>query len=122
MREFTDKELYLGLEHARGLDEHAGRAILEKFQTEQPVLAQTIFGVFPSVIAEQDQTMAQLFMDLVFDIICAFQHAAGLLPTQQAMGLAWLQEKSVLVEAEMTAMMSGKPHSDSLFQSNDQQG
>jgi hypothetical protein len=122
MREFTDKELYLGLEHAKSLDENAGRAILETFQVEQPVLAQTIFGAFPSIIAEQDQTMAHLFMDLVFDIICTFQHSAGALPTQQLMGLAWLYEKAALIEAEMTAMMSGKPHSDSYFQTNDQKG
>jgi hypothetical protein len=61
-------------------------------------------------------------MDLVFDIICTFQHAAGALPTQQVMGLAWLNEKAALIEAEMTAMMSGKPHSDSYFQTNDQKG
>jgi hypothetical protein len=61
MREFTDKELYLGLEHAKSLDENAGMGILQKFQTEQPVLAQTIFGAFPPIIAEQDQVMAHLF-------------------------------------------------------------
>lgn len=122
MREFTDKELYLGLEHARNLDEHAGRAILQAFQNEQPVLAQTLLAVFPAVIAEQDRKMAHLYMDLVFDIVCTFRHAAGALPTQKVMGLAWLQEKAALVDAEMTAMMSGKPHSDSVFQINDQQG
>ena len=108
MREFTDKELYLGLEHARSLDENSGRIILQTFQTEQPVLAQTILGEFPSIIAAQDQAMAHLFLDLVFDIICTFQHAAGALPPQQKMGLAWLYEKAASVEAEMTAAMTGK--------------
>ena len=122
MREFTDKELYLGLEHARSLDEHAGRAILQAFQTEQPVLAQTILGEFPSIIAGQDQAMAQLFMDLVFDMLCTFRHAAGELPTQQTIGLAWLYEKAALVEAEMTAVMSGKAPVGSMFQTNEQPG
>lgn len=122
MREFTDKELYLALEHAKSLDENAGRAILDKFQSEQPVLAQTIFGAFPSIIAEQDQAMAHLFMDLVFDIISTFQHAVGALPTQELMGLAWLYEKAALIEAEMTAVMSGKAPVGSMFQTNEQPG
>ncbi|MCQ8106038.1 hypothetical protein NP590_18155 [Methylomonas sp. SURF-2] len=108
MREFTDQELYLGLEHAKTLNEHAGRAILEKFQLEQPVLAQTLLGVFPSVIADQDQGLAHLFMDLCFDILCTFQHARGSLPSQQALGLDWLQEKAADVDAELKALMSGK--------------
>lgn len=122
MRAFTDKELYMGLEHARNLDENAGRAILQNFQSEQPVLAQTILGEFPSIIAAQNQAMAHLFMDLVFDIICTFQHAAGALPTQQKMGLAWLYEKAAFVEAEMTAVMTGKAPVGSMFESNAQPG
>lgn len=122
MREFTDKELYMGLEHARSLDENAGRAILQNFQSEQPVLAQTLLGEFPSIIAAQDQAMAHLFMDLVFDMICTFQHVAGALPTQHKMGLAWLYEKAALVEAEMTAVMTGKAPVGSMFESNAQPG
>lgn len=123
MREFTDQELYLGLEHAKTLDENTGRVILEKFQHEQPVLAQTLFGVFTSVIAEQDQGLSHLFMDLCFDMLCTFQHVSGSLPTQQALGLAWLQEKAADVDAELKAMMSGKSSpSGSMFDSNQQKG
>lgn len=122
MREFTDKELYLGLEYAKSLDQNAGRTILTTFQNEQPVLAQTLFGVFPSLIAEQDQDVAHLFMDLVFDIICVFEKTSGTLPSQQALGMGWLQEKAALVDAEMTAMMSGKPHSESVFETDEQKG
>ncbi|MDT4332066.1 hypothetical protein ACQE3E_21045 [Methylomonas sp. MED-D] len=122
MREFTDKELYLGLEYAKSLDQNAGHTILTRFQNEQPVLAQTLFGVFPSLIAEQDQNVAHLFMDLVFDVICVFEKTSGTLPSQQTLGMAWLQEKAALVDAEMTAMMSGKPHSESVFETDEQQG
>ena len=107
MRELTDKELYLALSHAKSLDEQAGRTILEQFQTEKPALAQTIFGVFSSVIAEQDQSMAHLFMDLCFDIICVFQHAFGNLPNQQTMGFGWLKKSAALMDTELQAMMSG---------------
>ena len=122
MREFNDKELYLGLAYAKSLDEQSGRVILEKFQQTQPLLAQTLLGVFPSVIAEQDQTMAHLYLDLVFDILCTFQHIAGELPSQQSMGLNWLQEKAAFLDSEMMSMMSGKFDRHSVFDSNDQTG
>jgi len=108
MQEFGDKALYQALTYAKSLDEQAGRTMLEQFQLEQPAFAQTIFGVFPSVIAEQDQSMAHLFMDLCFDIICVFQHAFGPLPDQKTMGFDWLEKSAALMDTELQAMMSGK--------------
>jgi hypothetical protein len=64
MHELSDRELYQALAYAKSLDADAGRKIIEHFQLNQTALAQTIFGVFPAVIAEQDQGMAELFMDL----------------------------------------------------------
>jgi hypothetical protein len=108
MQELGDKALYQALTYAKSLDEQAGRKILEQFQLEQPAFAQTIFGVFPSVIAAQSQSMAHLFMDLCFDIICVFQHGFGPLPDQQTMGFEWLEKSAALMDTELQAMMSGK--------------
>lgn len=80
MRELTDPELYQALEYARDLDGAATGEIIERFHLDQTTLAQTLFEVFPIVIAEQDQDMAQLFMSLCFDVICVFQKAFGFLP------------------------------------------
>lgn len=134
MRELTDKELYLALSHAKSLDEEAGKQVLEQFQTEQPALAQTIFGVFPAVIAEHDQSMAHLFMDLCFDIICVFQHAFGRLPNQQTISIEWLEKSAALMNSELQTMMSGEAmdtkvgdklqsrFTDKLINSNNQTG
>lgn len=108
MQALDDKALYQALTYAKSLDEQAGRKILEQFQLEQPVFAQTLFGVFASVIAEQDQSMAHLFMDLCFDVICVFQHAFGPLPDQKSMGFEWLEKSAALMDTELQAMMSGK--------------
>lgn len=109
MQELTDKQLVLALQHARSQDENAGRAMLERFQKDQPVLAQTILGVFPSLIAEQDQNMAHLFMDLCFDVLCVFQHAFGALPNQQSMDPTWLEKCAALLDAELQSFMTDQP-------------
>lgn len=108
MRELSERELYQALEYAKSVDESTGRQIIDQFQLNQTALAQTIFGVFPTVIAEQDQNMAELFMDLCFDVICVFEHAFGSLPSQESMGYDWLEKSAVLLDTELQALMSGR--------------
>ncbi|MEC4749018.1 hypothetical protein [Methylomicrobium sp. Wu6] len=108
MHELTERELYQALEYAKSLDENAERRILEQFQLEQIALAQTIFGIFPAVIAEQNQDMANLFMDLCFDVICVYQKAFGPLPSQKDMDLDWLEKQAMLLDAELQSLMTDK--------------
>ncbi len=107
MRELTDRELYQALQYAKSQDENAGRAILQQFQTEQPALAQTVFGVFSALIADKDRNLANLFMDLCFDVICVFKHAFGDLPDQRVLSMEWLQNTAALLDAELQAFMPG---------------
>jgi hypothetical protein len=69
MHELTDRELYQAIAFAKSLDEKHGKQIMEQLQLDQPGLYQTIFGIFPTIIAEHNQEMACLFMDLCFDVI-----------------------------------------------------
>jgi hypothetical protein len=108
MHELTDRELYQALEYAKSMDENAGRRILEQFQLDQTALAQTIFGIFPAVIAEQNQDMANLFMDLCFDVICVYQKTFGPLPSQKDMDLEWLEKQAMLLDAELQSLMTDK--------------
>ena len=64
MHELTDHELYQALSYAKSLDEDAGRTIIEQFYLEQTALAETLFELFPNVIAEENEAMAHCFMDL----------------------------------------------------------
>lgn len=109
MRELSERELYKALEYAKSVDESTGRQILEQFQLNQTAFAQTIFGVFPAVIAEQDQSMAELFMDLCFDVICVFEHVFGRLPSQDTISFDWLEKSAVLLDTELQALMSDRP-------------
>jgi hypothetical protein len=108
MHELTDRELYQALEYAKSMDENAGRRILEQFQLDQTALAQTIFGIFPAVIAEQNLDMANLFMDLCFDIICVYKKAFGPMPSQKDMDLEWLEKQAMLLDAELQSLMTDK--------------
>lgn len=98
MHELIDRELYNAIEYAKNIDEATGRSIIEQFQTDQPVLAQTIFTLFPTMISAESQDMAYLFMDLCFDVICIYQYAFGDMPVQNE---EWLKKQAALMEAEL---------------------
>jgi hypothetical protein len=102
MHELTDQELYEAIEYARNIDEETGRSVMETFQAEQPALAQTIFNIFPSLIAQQNQEMANMFMELSFDTLCVYQHAFGHAPTQTE---EWLERQTALLDAEFQALI-----------------
>lgn len=106
MHELIGRELYHALEYAKSIDENTGRKILEQFQLDQTAFAQLIFGVFPQLIAQQNQDMANFFMDLCFDVICVFEKAFGPLPLQNTMGFDWLQKSAVLLDVELQALMA----------------
>jgi hypothetical protein len=114
MHELTERELYQTLEYARSLDQNAGRRILEQFQFDQFALTQTIFGILPAIIAEQNQDMANLFMDLCFDVICIYQKAFGQMPLQKDMDPDWLEKQAMLLDAELQSLMTDK-HMDEKF-------
>jgi hypothetical protein len=108
MHELTDRELYQALEYAKRLDQNAGRRILEQFQLDQFALTQTIFGILPAIIAEQNQDMANLFMDLCFDVICVYQKAFGPMPLQKDMNPDWLEKQAMLLDAELQSLMTDR--------------
>lgn len=108
MHELTDRTLYNAIAYAKSIDEDTGRKIIERFQADQPALAGTIFGIFPAVIAEKDQDMAHLFMDLCFDVICVFEHAFGALPSMSSLDPDWVEKQALLLDTELQAMMKGQ--------------
>lgn len=108
MHELIGTELYQAMSYARSLDEQAGRQLLVQFQQEQPGLAQVLLEMFPSIIAEHDQDMAYLFMDLCFDVLCIFQRVFGALPTLEQMDKNWLEKQAALLETEFQAVLNGQ--------------
>ncbi|MGZ8227190.1 MAG: hypothetical protein ACXWT3_11200 [Methylococcaceae bacterium] len=104
MHELTGHELYQALEYAKSIDENTGRTIIERFQLEQTAFAQTILAIFPSIIAQENQEMSYLFMDLCFDVLCVFQQAFGPLPSHKDVDKDRLEKQTALLEAELQAL------------------
>lgn len=104
MHELSERELYQALEYAKSLDEASGKRIMSQFQADQPMLFQTIFGIFPTLIAEQNQDMAHLFMDLCFDVICVYQHAFGDTP-KCLDDPNWMERQAILLDEELQAVI-----------------
>ncbi len=102
MHELTNRELYEAIEYACNIDEESGQDILTNFHAEQPALAQAIFTIFPTLIAEQNQEMANMFMELSFDTLCVYQHSFGIAPPQTE---EWLERQAALMGAEFQALI-----------------
>lgn len=114
MHELFGQELYHALEYAKSIDEETGIKIMQRFQLEQTAMAETIFGIFPLVIAEQNQDMSHLFMDLCFDVICVFEKAFGPLPSQNDMDIDWLEKQALLLDAELQSLVKDKHMDDKI--------
>ncbi len=106
MRELSHQELRDALAYAEGVNEIDGEKILEHFQLEQTALAQTIFGIFPDVIAEENQEMSYLFIEFSFNVLCVFQKSFGPLPSQNDMDYDWLEKQAVLLDAELQSLIT----------------
>lgn len=102
MHELTNQELYEAIEYARNIGESDGQDILTNFHVEQPALAEAIFNIFPALIAEQNQEMSNMFMELCFDTLCVYQHAFGNAPPQTE---EWLERQAALMDAEFQALI-----------------
>lgn len=114
MNELSERELFEAIHYAKSIDEENGQRIIQQFQLEQAALAETLFTLFPAFIAEKHQEMAYMFMDLCFDVLCVFQHAFGPLPSQSEMDADWLERQSVLLNAELQALMADRPMDEKL--------
>lgn len=103
MHELTDQELYKAFAYARSLSEDQGKQIMAKLMQNQPGLYQTLFGFLPDIIAEQQQDMAHLFMDLCFDVVCVFQYTFGD-PVHNGNDPVWLEKQAALLGADLQVL------------------
>ena len=116
MHELTERELYHALEYAKSIDEESGKKIMSQFETDQPLLFQTIFGLFPSIIAEQNQDMAHLFMDLCFEVICVYKKAFSDTP-KFIDDPTWMERQAILLDAEFQSMMQNQSMNETVRKS-----
>jgi hypothetical protein len=81
---------------------------MSQFEADQPMLFQTIFGIFPSIIADQNQDMAHLFMDLCFEVVCVYQKSLGDTP-KFIDDPTWMERQAILLETEFQSLLQNQP-------------
>ena len=108
MHELGERELFEAIHYAKSIDEETGAKIIEHFQLEQTALAQTVLGIFPGIIAEENPEMSYLFLDLCFDVLCVFQHAFGPLPSQNGMDYDWVEKQALLLNVELQSLINDR--------------
>jgi len=97
MNELSDQDLYAAIMYTRNINETDGQNILTNFHIEQPALAETLFNIFPALIAEKNIDLSNFFMDQCFDAICIYEHIFGKAPIQT---VEWLISQMEALEAE----------------------
>jgi hypothetical protein len=104
MQKLDDKTLFNALMYAKSLDETAGRDLLLRLKQDQPALLEVFLGIFPAVILQQNELMANHYMDLCFDVLCVFKHCYGPLCPQSSMDPEWLQNQASLLMNEINLL------------------
>jgi len=98
MQTLTDQQLFESLTKTRNLTENEAQMVITEFRTEQPALAHTLFNIFPTIIAEKNEEMAMMLMDVIFDILCIYQFSFGKLPVQTEQ---WIQKQMEFISTQM---------------------
>lgn len=101
------QELYQALEYARSMDQDSGKRMMIQLEIDQPMFFQTIFNTFPSIIAERNEDMANLFMDLCFDVACVYKKVFGSMPKFKD-DPTWMERQAALLDKELKPLMEGR--------------
>ena len=103
MRTLSKSEIAGYVQEGRQLSEREGTAILDQFERNQPQMYQAIFGELSDGIAQENLDMANLFLDLCFDIILVYKLAFGNTPAISK-DEDWFYRKAALLDAELKSL------------------
>ena len=113
LRTLSKNEINQILLQGRDLSEGEVTSILDEFETQQPEIYQAIFAELSDGIAEVNQEMANLFLDLCFDIIWLYRKAFGKPPAINKRE-EWLTNSLSLLDAELKSLCEYRPMHDSI--------
>ncbi len=115
MRALSKSEVAGFIQKGRNLSKKEGTAVLDRFERNQPQMYQAIFGELADGIAEENLDMANLFLDLCFDIILVYEMAFGNAPAKSR-DKGWFNEKVALLDAELKSLNNDEPMSSKFKQ------
>ena len=115
MRVLSKIEVSEFVQKGKTLSAKEGTSILDQFEKDQPQMYQAIFGELSDGIAEENIDMANIFLDLCFDIIFIYKMAFGNPPSKKR-GENWFNEKVALLDAELKSLNNEDPISSKFKQ------
>ena len=101
MKPVTRQDVDDIVQWGRSLSEEQGTRLLDHFEKHQSLNA--IFGVLSDAIGEVNIDMANLFLDLCFDIVLVYHRVLGDAP-QEPENTRWLESKMALLDAELKSL------------------
>jgi hypothetical protein len=101
------------LMQGRMLSEQETTSLLDEFQKKQPEIYQAIFGQLSDAIVEENRDMANLFLDLCFDIIWIYYKAFGK-PPQIRKGEQRVLDSLSLLDPELKSLYEDIPMNEKL--------
>jgi len=113
LRTLSKNEVNQIVLQGKSLSEREVTFILDEFESEQPAIYQAIFAELSDGIAEVNQDMANLFLDLCFDIIWVYRKAFGKPPIIKN-GEEWITNSIALLDAELKSLSEYVPMHDSI--------
>ncbi len=108
MRLLKENEVREILSQGRMLTNDEITSILDETEREQPEIYHVIYGEFSDPIAEINQDMSNLFLDLCFDIIWVFGKAFGK-PPILTNGEDCVINKIALLDTELKSLVDDIP-------------
>ena len=103
MKALSKNEVIKLIQEGKQLSEKTGTAILDHFEKKQPQMYKAIFGEFSDEIAKENFDMANLFLDLCFDIIFVYKMAFGD-ASVNSKDKDWFDNKVALLDTELKSL------------------
>ncbi len=103
MKPVTRQDVDEIVQWGRSLSEEQATRLLDHFEDHQGQLYNAIYGELSDAIAEDSVDMANLFMDLCFDVVLVYHRILGDVPKEPE-DARWLGSKMALLDAELQSL------------------
>ncbi len=111
MRILKQREVEDIISRGKKAPEYKITAILDEFQKEHPGVYRVIYGEPSDAIATINKDMANLYLELSFDVVWVFTEAFGK-PPEVNNEERWVLSKLSLLDAELKSLTKEVPMSD----------
>lgn len=111
MRILKQREVEGFISRGKNAPEYEITAILNEFEKEHPGVYRVIYGEPSDAIAAVNKDMANLYLDLSFDVVWVFEEAFGK-PPKVTNEEQWIFRKLSLIDVELKSIAREVPMND----------